>query len=781
MNKVELVVENNWVKNKSYKALLETHPLEIALGLIYEFIDLTYNGNKLTLLTEPEPIFFLIRNFLITLKEIGVGSSFKSVIRLFESPLEFVLYNCNNNIKLSLYHSGLNPSVYLHNVDIDIKNFTNNILTIAHSLITNLKESLKKKKSCILLDEVENLINELREITEKKKIEVSYVTDEEKLVYIVNSSSSKFNINGKVIFTGEDIFSPPIKGGSDLHSLLFKGRLTLQFKDKEVKLPETYLWIFCETLVRGLRPVMEALEEGKPLHKRSIAQDLTIDFHLFKDRKLMMSIGEIGNLEPIVSTPEMEPQEFLQPLFNFLYLLLEKIEENSKEQSLNLRIKNLRSELDTLKEWFVDINQPSLINEDTKIYRVTLNQSLNQEEIQKIAISPRLKYVETWVYELSELELTNILLFNETIIIKNPTKIVALERFTGMELWIEEYIEDGSIIYGNQNCFLHLTPGGFATCYEAKTGFTLWTMQLIPRLGGTPYGIVAGGFKGPKAFVVIEEEKTITALDLTTGQQRWSFKSTRGGNFKFEKAGRLLIFTCGDSSLYAIDGDRGNLIWRFSINHRINEKPYISGNVAIIYIYKEAYKKTTFYGVDIPSGRLLWEKNVEITTPLQITTSKDSLFVVGNTKKGTVLMVFSSSTGDILLNYDLEETDILPLSGMLAWEELIFLHGSGRVVAIDLKRKDIRWHKELGGIIWNGVLSSIYKRESITLRGGALFIADDKIYLVNPSTGKTIYSFEEESLLPEFFAIDKFLNVYIAESGGILGFYTMRRGIKVVK
>ena len=115
----------------------------------------------------------------------------------------------------------------------------------------------------------------------------------------------------------------------------------------------------------------------------------------------------------------------------------------------------------------------------------------------------------------------------------------------------------------------------------------------------------------------VGEDSTLYALDAKSGQKKWDFRTEKTLPYLISEsypatwdyyvssptivAGRI-FFGGGDGFLYAVDGVKGTLLWKFKTEGRVRTTPAVAGNT----LYFGSYD-CHLYALNIETGELRWK------------------------------------------------------------------------------------------------------------------------------------------------------------------------------
>ncbi|MDQ7065245.1 MAG: PQQ-binding-like beta-propeller repeat protein [candidate division KSB1 bacterium] len=170
---------------------------------------------------------------------------------------------------------------------------------------------------------------------------------------------------------------------------------------------------------------------------------------------------------------------------------------------------------------------------------------------------------------------------------------------TGRRIWrfgIESQAYAEPALTGSAMIFA--TDKGRVHAVERRTGKAVWEAQA-----GTRAVMVAPVVALDHGLVYIASlDSSLYALDLESGQEVWRFRA--GGSFWKAPAVRdsVLIASDGMGTLYALHAATGQLLWQRAFSAPFGTTPLIVGGT----VYLGALDKM-FYAFELTSGRTLWQ------------------------------------------------------------------------------------------------------------------------------------------------------------------------------
>ncbi|MGA1115931.1 MAG: PQQ-binding-like beta-propeller repeat protein [Opitutales bacterium] len=202
--------------------------------------------------------------------------------------------------------------------------------------------------------------------------------------------------------------------------------------------------------------------------------------------------------------------------------------------------------------------------------------------------------------------------------------VVCLDAKTGEKKWSYETMGE---IVGAPNIAAHPEDGrllllvgsydNFIHCLDAKDGKLLWKFETMNYINGTPaiwdkQAVVFGGCDAQLYVISLLDgqlirqvdlgapiassvglmdrfgyvgnmDKSVQAIDLTTGQLVWSYQPKNFPYFSSPALNEDLVIIGGrDKGLHGIDRKTGSKVWRYAARGRIDSSPVIVGEKVVV-------------------------------------------------------------------------------------------------------------------------------------------------------------------------------------------------------
>ncbi len=197
-------------------------------------------------------------------------------------------------------------------------------------------------------------------------------------------------------------------------------------------------------------------------------------------------------------------------------------------------------------------------------------------------------------------------------------QVIALDVAARQELWqytgenggVQFYappeLADGQVVVGDYGVSGGIFAGGrlIVKVHALEDGeisppATRWIAE--DQVSGR---VFAGSLKANGKVFVGTGDNHFVALDSTTGEKVWDFRT---GNAIWDTPavhGRVVYLTSLDKNVYALDIDTGNLIWQVPLGGASAGSPVISPELRLIYV---SSFDGNLYALRFEDGRTVWK------------------------------------------------------------------------------------------------------------------------------------------------------------------------------
>jgi outer membrane protein assembly factor BamB len=312
--------------------------------------------------------------------------------------------------------------------------------------------------------------------------------------------------------------------------------------------------------------------------------------------------------------------------------------------------------------------------------------------------------------------------------------------------------------------------------HDLDNGEARFTTHVAPRANGGATGALVNAAGLPKLLVVAEGDRSVTAIDLVSGDVRWRFSARRPANYRVRRAGKLILVAGGDSALLALDVTSGEVVWR------VRDRLPFSGDMSIDHDAVFALSggpigPTRLHHVDLWSGAVRWSKELDERpapghAPLL---AAHVAAIPTRDRRGMGVSAYDRASGEVVW----EQAPGLssPTTAFLAVDDsLIANSASGALLCLDAMTGTLRYNQ----VFSRHVDADQPRRLEPVLRNGALFVPQHQVHVVRPRDGEVIGTVPSD-LIPDLLRVDERCNVYIAEESGHVAAFGVAPRLTLVK
>lgn len=577
------------------------------------------------------------------------------------------------------------------------------------------------------------------------------------------------------IFPGVD----PVPEGSaraDVHATLFDGRLWAFARGRRIALAKGPVLLVVQRMVAAVRTLLDAWIAEKSVHVRMRSGAFVVGVRLERGNTASVTLGSTD--ESTLTLTALQVPEAAEPMLKLANELIRAVSSADRAQVRNLRFVALRDEVRALRRIIRErTRRDGFVNADPERLRLASppsNVEASESGGSNIA-SPagRLRFAERWRAEIEGLDAASTFLCGDRLVVATPRRVIALERDGGEILWSRRTPRAASMMVGTS--LLRLSPDGVVELWDVGEGEAYARAQITPRAGGVPVCSFASGSGIPPTAVLAEGQTRLVAIDLRTGEPRWRFRA-RSGTFRMKRAGRILLVTCGDGTVHALDVVSGEVVWRLSEPTRFSLMPTISRDIALVVSGEIGTGPGALYGLDLYSGQMLWRRDLDAgpsSAPLGI---EDTVCVPMQIANKATLAAFNPADGS--LRWMTNDPGVGRGGAALAVDRSLVINApGGRVTSLDLATGAERWTQSVaptGG-------GDVPRRLEPILRGGALFVPASSVHALRPSDGSVFGATLECDLIPDVLRVDERGWLYVAEESGHVRAYAPAPQLSLVK
>ncbi len=564
---------------------------------------------------------------------------------------------------------------------------------------------------------------------------------------------------------------------ADLHSLLATGRLCLTVKSRSLELASVQLFLMAERLLTIAEDVLDAWRAERAVFRRAELDGAQLSVRRGPGSgPLRVSLtGPSTSADQEGTTlADVPARGFVLSCARFALALVEVLEKADASQSKNLRLRSLarsaRLIVDVVSETKAN---DSLTNPEPESYRsFGLPRPITGRGTWEHG--GKMRFVPRWVATVPNIDLRATFQCGDKIIVGSQRETACLTRDSGRVLWRVAASRAASVVtpFG----LARLGYDGRVELHDLDTGGVRFTAHIAPRAAGGATGALVNGPALPKLLVVAEGDRSVTAMDLVSGEVRWRYSGRRPASYRMRRAGKLLLVAGGDSALVALDVFTGEVVWR------VRDRLPFSGDICIDHDSAFAVAggpvgPCKLLHVDLWTGALRWARELEekpCTGQVPLV-SGGAVIVATRDKRGVGASALSRDTGAPLW----EQAPGLA-SPTTAWlvvdDALIANTASGALLCLDALTGQPRYSH----VFSRHVEADQPRRLEPVLRNGALFVPQHQVHVIRPRDGEVLGTLPSD-LIPDLLRVDERCGAYVAEESGHLAAFSVAPRLSLVK
>ncbi len=783
MQDIEILIGSSWFEGRMGERIrLEAGSGggSIDFSSILDTIDILIAGANVSALAHDDAVFLMLRDMLAGCEELASGRAPRITLPFYESPWELVLKREGDAVLASFFRGGMNPHVEVKDRAVAFQDLLAALVEAGDGLLSRL-ESLNPK---ILADPfVGEILGALERLRAMDRIEACPHEDGPPVELAFDASDEahagvafRYSISA----TFRDLLGPTTPSRADLYSLMARGRLSCLVHGRTVVRVEGHVVFMVDALLLLARHLLGCLEERRDLDLGLQGDALGVEAHYDAATELLKvtlapdprvhaaSPAVIGGV-PLVA--------FVDAVLDLGRSLRRQILDVNPAQRSNLKFELLSDEVESLGSWRRDLTASAVVNTSGSPLRYERPRPTlpRRDDTGRLLMARRLMYSKRWDVEAEGLRLDATFLCGDRVVMGTRSLVAALDRDAGDVLWRRGGIPGRALaLMTGESGLLTVAPSGEVGLIDIADGSTVWQNRIQPP-PGKPVGVTAGGGRRPRYAVLTTEENGLVAFDLFTGEARWRFRTRRGSPSGFARLGRLIAFSCCSNSVYCLDADAGELVWRFSDRSRFDLPPVSLGETLVLWSADHGGQQGTVFCLDGLSGEALWTARVK-GRPLAppVLTS------------GHMVLAVRSARGVSLESWTLagrpgwrrELDDLEGPVALLSMDDAVLVHTSyGSVASLDGATGGVRWMHSLTDSPGVELPLSLEP----VLRDGGLFVPFDTTYVLNPTDGSLLHRLEGDSPVPDLLRVDENYSIYTAEVSGHVSAYGVVGHLDVVR
>lgn len=556
---------------------------------------------------------------------------------------------------------------------------------------------------------------------------------------------------------------------ADVHALLFEGSLWAFVRGRRITLARGPIMLAAQRMVVATRALVEAAEAGRRTNVRLRAGGFHVGVRLDRTGEAAVTLGsdETGS----VTAAALDVRSAALPMLRAASDLMRALVSADRSQSRNLRVRALREEVRRLRKQ-IKSRQPArgFVNEDPDRLRAMAKVDSAASEATAPPPSPQrqgrpagsLRFSERWRVEVDGLDAAQTFFCGDRLVLATPRYTLAVHRDSGDVLWARE-TNGATALMAGATLALIGADGHVELC-DVDDGEPHATCRVVPRVGGTPYGVYARGQGIPATAVLTEGSRGLVAIDLRNGEPRWRFRAPGAGAYRLRRAGRVLVAVCGDGTVHGLDLATGEIVWRFAEAARFSLRPEVVSDLVVAVAGEPGGQRGELFGLDLYSGQLRFRRSLAGAPATGPVAAHDHFVVPVSGARGPNRLVAFGADGEPTW-----QTDDPGIGGaaLVVDRNLVVNAPGGRLTALDVGTGEHRWAHSLA----HPVADEVPRRLEPVLRGGALFVPATSVHVVRPSDGVSLGPALPSDLVPDAIRVDERGWVYVAEESGHIAAY----------
>ncbi len=734
-----------------------------------EVLDVFVGGANVTARVGSRHATAALRDLATSAAALGKRATGKTIVRFYDEPWELCLERFGDVAALSVYRSGVDPRVTVHDARVPF-------LEIIDSLEDAVSLALERKSaSDAILFDLERAREALRSVDRTAR--GTFVTEAAQVTIEVDRDApvalgADFALRPGAASPEAD--SPKVER-ADLHALLFRGRVRAEARGRAIELGEGHPFVFAERFLEIAAASLEAWERGQERFVRQEGGGIVIGMRLAPDGDVALTLA--GKSGASYTFPSLAIVDVVECALAFGRALVRGILRRDRSQCMNLRLgafrRSLRDTESSLRELYRD---DVVLNTEPEPYRAFAERARDAADAPTNLAAGKLRYVPRWRALVPGIDLRSTFLCGDRIVVGATLETFCLERATGEVIWRVPTVRATSVV--TPGGVARLVPDGHLEVHDFGTGEVSLRARIRPRLGGPTGGAVVNAPGLPKLLIVTEGERHLVAIDLASAEPRWRYAWGRGGALRLKRGGRLLYVASGDSALTAVDVQSGEVVWRARSRLRFRSAPVLDHD-ALFAVAGGMNSLAELWCFDPFSGEVRFRCPVSegpVTVEGQPLALGSVVVCALRDRYGLRLAAFDRNCGTPTWKAD---GAVAPIgTSWLAVDELAIGNTpTGELVAIEAATGKARYRHLLGRVLE----SDVPRRLEPVLRSGALFVPHTDVHVFRPSDGVRLASIGPCDAIPDLLRVDEKCDVYVAEESGHLASFAVGPRLSLVR
>ena len=759
-------------------------------------VDIFAAGVNVTARVEPDQAPCVIRDLALAVVDLACGVRRRAVVRFYDAPWELGLERVDQQgacaLSLTVVRNGPEVEVAVHDRRVALGEVVEGTRAAIDRLLAEGDAELP--------DVLKSELSGARDALERLSLsgDGTFTAPEEVLAVVDPEVGLRvaFGVEMPLRIDGGALGRTPSVETSDLHALLGRGRLRAVVRGRAKELGEVHSFLVAERLVELGKQVLEAWERGKPLHLRTAiggADGPMVGVRLETSGALSLTLVSAGEERAGSVFPSLEGTDLVDAVVSLGRTLVRSVVRRDRAQTSNLRLMALRRKVRELSDRLREVARPvgpfgesDLVNPRRESYRPYVQQAPRNVTNLRDAAKPegsvagvrRLKYEPRWVAEVPGVDLRATFLCGDRLVLSGTSQTACVDRVDGHTIWKVPTVRATSL--PTAGGLARLRGDGRLELRDFGDGAVVWSQPCAPRSRGTPAActLVAPGL--PRLLVATDGDRHLVAFDLTSGEARWRHALGRPGPIRIRRAGRLLVVSSDEAQVVAIDAVDGHVVWRVRDRLRF-AAPVAIEREELVAIAGEPSGLARLHFIDALSGARRYERTLEaaIATDCAPMLLGKTIVVVTRDRRGIGLLALDRATG-------VEKWCAMPGAWPIGTCAMAVEAPQGPLVVLNMPTGEVlAVSADDGHTAWRHVFDAPFhgdapRRLEPVLRGGALFVPQDKVRVLRPQDGAIVGTVPSD-LVPDLLRVDERCDVYLAEESGHVAAYAASARLELVK
>ncbi|HET9954846.1 MAG TPA: PQQ-binding-like beta-propeller repeat protein [Polyangiaceae bacterium] len=704
---------------------------------------------------------------------LGRGKKSRATLPIYteDEAWELGLESDATEVLLSVYRVGPRPEVLLHERRLDAAVLRTTLLRAMDEAIAQSAN----RTATAALSGARSLLTGLIGHSERRAAPRRLCRVEPKAVgTLAFSAEAPFRL-GETQDGGALAASPHVER-ADLHALLVRGSAFATARGRTLTIEGVYPFLIAEQLLALAEDVLEAWQA-----ERSLVRLVTVD-----GARLGVQRSGAGGLtltfRPVqgaraaggVALPELTPQRFIKAAVRFARALAEQFISLDPIQSQNLRLLSLVREAGELETAARDAAlDDSLTNPEPEAYK-TFGLPRPPAERRLWANGGKMRFLPRWAATVPGLDLRATFHCGSRIVVGGQRETACLESQSGRVLWRIPGSRAACVATPVGIARVH--QDGLVELFDLDRGEMRVATRLRPRATSGAAGALVNAPGLPRLLVLAEGDRSVTALDLVSGEVRWRFSARRPTQYRLRRAGRLLLAAGGDTALIALDVVTGEVVWRVRDRRAFTGELCVDKDSAFALVGGPIGSCKLLH-VDLWSGAVRFERELEdrpLAGQAPLITANRVMLPIRD-RRGLGVVALERESGVPCWRQEPGFTS--GTTSFLAVDDLLVANtASGAFLALEAETGHLRYNH----VFSRNVDSDQPRRLEPVLRNGALFVPQHRVHVVRPRDGEVIGCVPSD-LIPDLLRVDECCTVFIAEESGHLAAFGVAPKLELVR